>query len=967
MGFFDGCTSLELVNQCSSCNGRTACKHPCLDNYKGTNDILLLFGAPTKFEDETGIPFQDNIMDWYKEKFDAIGIDFDACSKVHVTGCYTKDAKTLNKYRKKCENRVLDFIKEVKPKLIIAFGSDTLDFTVGCSFTRSIGSSEKWRGFLIPFRDYGFDTWLMTTFSFEEVCLQDSFKNIIKRKEEKDKKAITTPKEIEEAVSFHSNYKIAHRLFLTDIRDAIIKSKKSIPEDPAKDIPIHVLKEKNEIIQYLSKTHDYLKANPNAVLTIDTETNGLKCYNSDKRIYSASIYCDPSLGCFGFPLNPIYVTNKYDKYDPNIPKADEDIVAELKHIAGLNPRICAANWKFDLCFLAVKLGVVLERCVWDTVITAHLLDPRDGITSLKFQTFVRFGRNWEETVHEYLKSEDADEKKYGTNALNNIFQAPYDDVVYYNCLDVIYTYFTMKSQLEEWREFPNPNKWFVFKLFHKVIPVLAHMEMNGILIDKAKLESSKKLCEEEIKKIEERIKDDPIWIKWGEIVGEDKRSIDSPAQIVEVFINHMHLRPHGISSKEKAKADLEWLSKLVDQEPFIQNIIDYRWYCKVARTFLAGIDKEVNDDGRLRCSFTLNNVSSYRMASNSPNFQNISSRDEKQVELIKTCFIPDNDYYFASFDFSALENFGSACLTHDKYFTSVLLDGRDMHKENSLFMACMSEEEFQALKKYDEENGTHYAKATRNAGKTASFSTLYGAQKGTVGMSIWKTFNEKQIHVTPTELARDRVIRVLKMDEKYNASKKDKDKEEFYLDCFIEHADDFLKDFWNVRMKDTKIFKDNLMQTYFKQGYICYPTGNIFKGLFSSLTICNAICQGSSGEVTLAVLVWLDYLLKYFKIPAKIINIIHDAVYVLVPKKYMIKTMALMKYVMEEVTYKAFSQLGFLTLHLKAEPEASDISWGNDKDYDDPAFMEYYKANKEKIGRAIDKALNGDYLFTSWR
>lgn len=960
MGFFDS-VDTELTNQCSSCTGRTACKHPCLDNYKGTNDILLLFGAPTKFEDDTGIPFQDNIMDWYKEKFDAIGIDFTACSKAHITGCYAKDSKALTKYQKKCDNRVVDFIKEVKPKLIIAFGSDTLNLTVAKDYTRDVSNSVRWRGFLMPYRAYGFPTWLMTTFDFSEVCLQDCFTNIIKNKEAKEHKLITTPKEIEEAVSFHSSYKIAHRLFLTDIRNAVIGYKKPIPEDPAKKIPIHVLKEKDEIIQYLRKTYDYLKENKNAIMTIDLETNGLKCYDADKKIYSGAIYADPTLGAFSFPLNPVYATTKYNKND-DIPKADEDIVTELKHIAELNPRICGANFKFDLCFLAVCLGVKLEHVVWDTVVVAHLLDPRDGITSLKFQTYILFSIAYEEGIHDYLKSSDEDKDKYGTNALNDIFNAPIDDVLYYNALDVVYTYSVMKEQYKQWLEFPNPNKWFAFKLFHKVIPVLAHMEMNGILIDMNKVEAGRKQCQDELKKIEEHIKDDPVWIKWGEIVGVEKRSILSASQIIDVFINHMHLHPHGISMKEKAKADLEWLSKLVDQEPFIENILQYRWYTKALHTYLDGLKKETNDDGRIRCFFTINNVSSYRMASNSPNFQNMSSRDEKQVQLVKTCFIPDENCSISSNDFSGLENCGSASICNDEYAISVIEGGTDLHKDNCLFAFCMTDDEFQALKKYDEENGTHYAKTARNGGKAASFSTLYGAGASTIALTLWKYLDEKNVHVTPTELAKDRVIRSLKMEEKYNASKKDKDREEFYLDCYIEHANDFLKDFWNNRMSKTSSWQRNNMENYFKFGYAQYPIGLNIHGLFSSLTINNAVIQGSSSSITLWCLVMLDYLNNYFKVNTKVCNIIHDDIVQIVNNQELIKAMSIQKAVMEECTRFAFPWLKF---NLKAECETSTISWADKKEYTE--FIDYYKRNKDKIVEAIGKAIDYDWTFKKWR
>ena len=388
MGFFDS-VDTELTNQCSSCTGRTACKHPCLDNYKGTNDVLLLFGMPISYENETGHSFEGNIYDWYKEKIDSIGLDYDACSKAHIAGCFSSSPREITTFKKNCLNKTIEFIKEVKPRLILAFGEDTLGCTVALDYTRDIGSTVKWRGFLIPYKHYGFPTWLANVFSFEEICLQDCFTNIIKNKEAKEHKLITTPKEIEEAVSFHSSYKIAHRLFLTDIRKAVIGYKKPIPEDPATSIPVHVLKDKESIINYLQKTYTYLKNNPDKTITLDLETNGLKAYDKNKRIYSCAIYADPTLGAFSFPLNPVYATTKYNKND-DIPKADEDIVTELKHIAELNPRICGANFKFDLCFLAVCLGVKLEHVVWDTVVVAHLLDPRDGITSLKFQTYILF-------------------------------------------------------------------------------------------------------------------------------------------------------------------------------------------------------------------------------------------------------------------------------------------------------------------------------------------------------------------------------------------------------------------------------------------------------------------------------------------------------------------------------------------------------------------------------------------------
>ena len=379
--------------------------------------------------------------------------------------------------------------------------------------------------------------------------------------------------------------------------------------------------------------------------------------------------------------------------------------------------------------------------------------------------------------------------------------------------------------------------------------------------------------------------------------------------------------------------------------------------------YLEGIAKEVNDDGRLRCFYTINNVSSYRIAANSPNFMNISSRDEFQVDLIKKCFIPDDGYYYTSFDFSGLENCGSAAICKDEYMRAVICEGRDMHKENALFMFCMTDEEFKALKAYDEEHNTHYAKANRNGGKAASFSVLYGAGKETVGGTLWKYLNEKQVRVTPTEFARDRVIKVLQLEEKYKLAKTDKDKEEFFLKQYCEHANDFLNDFWSNRMKATKNWKDNNMDYYFKTGMALYPTGHIIHGMFNSLTINNAVIQGSSSCCTLYCLVMLDYLFKYFKMDVRLINIIHDDINTLTKKQKeeIIRAMALQKFVMEEVTFKAFP---WLTFKLKAECEISALTWGDKKEFSE--FIDYYNTNKEKIALEVDKALGGDYIFNNW-
>lgn len=949
MSFFTGSlfdtvdVSTKCTSGCSHCGKYIDCISPKLTPYKGTNDILLILPPVSEQEDVSGVVGVGEQNQWLADQFREIGIDWKACSKINVLGCKQKTIKP--QAYQNCKGRLDDFIKEIKPKLILAFGEETLPLTVGVDWTRNLGDIQKWRGFLIPYRRWNNGIWLMHTYSPKEIVLQESFV-----RNEKWKNASTFADKAY-AVRNNATYRIQYRLLLDDLKNAFKGYSKPIPPKPETLTKPAVLNEE-EALEFLRRTYRYLKQNPNAPLVLDLETNALKPFDKDKRIYSMAVLANPDDVCGAFRFT-------------------DKIQFAMQKIAELNPRVIGANYSFDYLWGRVVGKYDLPRCVWDVCIVQHILDNRKGITSLKFCGLIYWGSIWEATVHSYLEPSAEDTEKRGTNAVNKIFDCPDEHaVLYYNSMDVILTYYCMQKQFELWKSFPAKNKWFAFKLFHKAIPVLAQVEINGLKISMDKVKEGINVCENALKELDAKIKDDPIWKEWGDFIGVEKRSILSDSQIVDFFIKHKHYFPKGISKRAKPCADLEWVSKMVDQCPFLQNVLDYRKYTKLLSTYLKGaLLRETNDDGRLRPFFTLNNVTSYRMAANSPNFLNFVSREPVSVKMIKSCFIPDDNCYYVSHDYSGLENCGSAAICKDSYAESVIIGGHDMHKENALFMFCMTEEEFTALKEYDNANGTKLAKACRNAGKTASFSTLYGAGKETVATSIWKAMEEYDIHVTPTETAKKRIIRELKLEQKYSDYVKEcerkktlpLDKDEFFLTAYQEHAQDFLVDFWEVRMKATKDWKDRNMEHYFRTGYAEYPVGFIIHGSFTPMTINNAVVQGSSSCCTLYSLIVLDYLLKKFNYKAFLVNVIHDDINLIVDKSQLTEVLCLQKWVMEELTRLAFP---WLTFNLKAECELSDKSWADKKEYN--AHLEYYKEHKDEIGERVKKELNYTYKFEDW-
>jgi len=101
-----------------------------------------------------------------------------------------------------------------------------------------------------------------------------------------------------------------------------------------------------------------------------------------------------------------------------------------------------ANLKFEDRWSRSLLGVGIEGFYWDTMLAAHQLDNRGGISSLDFQSFVRLG------IGDYsLHLEKF--KQSGVDGLNSMHKVPLTELLMYNALDALFTYRVMEEQKEE--------------------------------------------------------------------------------------------------------------------------------------------------------------------------------------------------------------------------------------------------------------------------------------------------------------------------------------------------------------------------------------------------------------------------------------------------------------------------------------------------------------------------------------
>jgi hypothetical protein len=89
---------------------------------------------------------------------------------------------------------------------------------------------------------------------------------------------------------------------------------------------------------------------------------------------------------------------------------------------------------------------------------ACVLDNRGGISSIKFQAYVRLGQpDYDSHMRKYLEAPAADVARFGANARNNVRQAPLDQLMVYCGMDSFLEWHVAHKQRKEMGYEQTPN------------------------------------------------------------------------------------------------------------------------------------------------------------------------------------------------------------------------------------------------------------------------------------------------------------------------------------------------------------------------------------------------------------------------------------------------------------------------------------------------------------------------------
>ena len=533
----------------------------------------------------------------------------------------TREVTDSQKYIECCRHKVHGFINEMQPTVILAMGDRVMDSLVKhrSTFRGMWPSIDNWVGHCIPDQAYG--AWVIPIWPLNRLDEYESNPN-------------------------GKVYTRRFREFMKWIPECLKKGNPPIRHDEDK---IEVIIDDDHAIERMEECISYCHKNDH-VLSFDYETTGVKPFLPEHKIVCVSLAWKDDLSV-SFMLNE-KTWPKFNEIliDRKIKKCGHNIQFEE-----LWTRICSpkrervANWKQD------------------TMLDAHILDNRTGLTGLKLQTYLHFGvAGYDDETNDFLDATYP-------NDLNRIFELPPKTVLKYCALDSLYTLWLAKKQDAEFERLAkiNPMILQARKLFKDGAIALVQMVETGFKVDKKVLQDNAFEIKKRIAELYSLIMEDENVKKWKRRMGT-AFNLNSNEQLADTLFKHMGFESTKQTASGKAATDAKTLSE-ISGVPFLEHKAEIKKLEKLIGTYIDGINREA-PDGYLHAFYPLNGPRTFRSSSNSPNIQNVPKRWPLAKKVVRSALFPPFSACFFEADYRSLEVNIGACVTGDTMIETI--DGK---------------------------------------------------------------------------------------------------------------------------------------------------------------------------------------------------------------------------------------------------------------------------------------------------
>lgn len=386
--------------------------------------------------------------------------------------------------------------------------------------------------------------------------------------------------------------------------------------------------------------------------------------------------------------------------------------------------------------------------------------------------------------------------------------------------------------------------------------VLANMEILGIKVDATRLNEMREEFSERLSQIEQKI---------YALAGE-KFNLNSPKQLGVILFEKMGL-PVIKKTKTGYSTAVDVLEQLREQAPIVDDILIYRQIAKIQSTYIEGLLKVIQADGRIHTRYIQTLTQTGRLSSVEPNLQNIPIRLD-EGRKIRQAFVPkDKDWLIYSSDYSQIELRVLAHVSDDEHLKQAFIDGQDIHTST-------------AMRVFGIEHADEVTPNMRRQAKAVNFGIVYGISDYGLSQNLGISRKEAQQ----------------------------------YIDTYFE------------RYPGVKKFMEEIVRQAKDQGYVetlfhrrrylpDINSRNFNLRSFAERTAINSPIQGSAADIIKIAMIELEKRLEKEQMAAKMLLQVHDELVFEVPEKELEKLNHIVKEIMENAVSLSV-------------PLVTDSSWG---------------------------------------
>lgn len=390
----------------------------------------------------------------------------------------------------------------------------------------------------------------------------------------------------------------------------------------------------------------------------------------------------------------------------------KDLVSLFKRLGNCNVTV-AHSFKFDAGFVYYHYGVLLRNghC---TKMSAEICE-NGRQKSLRAWYKYPFSltsvlKRWKGILHSSAEDKKELQKSFTKGIDYERFTAFRREQMEYALEDVRHLYGLYEDQIAKIDELGLRT---IYRLEHKLLPILVKTEMEGCLIDKKgwanlidtvwekeKIEIENRLDEEVEKLLDSRVfkysiergrRSSVQYDIFGnstvtELKDDNELNYGSTEQILELiqFLKQpLPTDPHGKPSTEE-EALLVYLTENSGSvlDKFITILLEYRKITKLLTTYGHSFLAKLDDKNHIHTLYTQTDTESGRLSSKAPNLQNIPAAPKKnQNKDIRRFFIARPGHKLITCDMTSAEIAIAGDYSGEPLLIDSLTKGVDMHSE----------------------------------------------------------------------------------------------------------------------------------------------------------------------------------------------------------------------------------------------------------------------------------------------